>query len=408
MEKEKRKISHPGSSIQEPASRNQHPASSIQNAGLYIHVPFCLRKCRYCDFFSTEDLSLQHAYTDAVCREMEMVQENFGVFDSLYIGGGTPTVLKEDLLVRMLDNASSVFPFTDDIEVTVEANPGTVSKRQLETIRRAGVNRVNIGVQSFRDENLNFLGRIHTAKDAENSILLARSTGVARIGIDLIYGLPGQTGNDWIRDLTRAVSFSPEHVSCYMLTFEKGTPLFQDLTAGRVERAQEETVASLFLQTSEFLRAGGYLHYEISNFARSTRFRSRHNRKYWTLAPTLGLGPSAHSFLDEPPTRWWNLADLKSYLEKIAAGKRPVQEKEGLTRAQSMTEAIFLGLRTADGIDTAAFDRRFSVPFERLFGDLARNLQDDGMLQRISTGWAPTLHGMLFSDSVASRFIERI
>ncbi|MCF8081269.1 MAG: radical SAM family heme chaperone HemW [Desulfobacterales bacterium] len=408
-------IQDPGSNIQDPASRIQdretriqHPGSSIQHAGLYIHVPFCIRKCRYCDFVSTDRLSLQHAYTDAVCREMEMVEEAFPIFDTLYIGGGTPTAMDERLLGRILEKAGSVFSFTDEPEFTVEANPGTVSKGQLESLRRVGVNRINIGVQSFLDDHLRFLGRIHTAREAENSIRLARGAGFADIGLDLIYGLPGQTEKAWIEDLAKALSFFPEHLSSYMLTFEKGTPLFADLAAGRVELCPEDTVAALFLETSEFLRARGYLHYEISNFARSARLRSRHNRKYWTLAPTLGLGPSAHSFLNKPPTRWWNVDDPEIYLKTIEGGKRPVKETEVLTEAQSMAETLFLSLRTAEGIDTAAFDRRFSVSFDRMFGKLVSELTADGLLYPRGGRWAPTLRGMQFSDAIAQRLIDRI
>ena len=401
MGKENSKVFHEETSI-------QLPASSIQHAGLYIHIPFCLRKCRYCDFVSTEHLSLQQEYTDAVCREMEMAEEAFPIFDTLYIGGGTPTAMEDRLLVRILEKAGSVFSFTDGPEVTVEANPGTVSKGRLESLRQAGANRINIGVQSFRDDHLRFLGRIHTAREAENSIRLARNAGFADIGLDLIYGLPGQTERAWIEDLTKALSFFPEHLSCYMLTFEKGTPLFEDLAAGRVEPCPEDTVAALFLETSEFLRASGYLHYEISNFARSARLRSRHNRKYWTLAPTLGLGPSAHSFLNEPPTRWWNVDDPDIYLKTIEGGKRPVKETEVLTEAQSMTETLFLALRTADGIDTAAFDRRFSVSFDRMFGKLVNELTADGLLYPRGGRWAPTLRGMQFSDYLAAQFTERI
>ncbi len=390
------------------ASRFQDPETRIQTPGLYIHVPFCLRKCRYCDFASTEDLSLQGAYAEAVCREMEMVAESFPPFDTLYIGGGTPTAVTGPHLSRIVESARTAFSFTASPEVTVEANPGTLSSGLLDRLQEAGVNRLNIGVQSFSDGNLRFLGRIHSAKAAENSIALARRAGFENIGIDLIYGLPGQGRDAWREDLERALAFSPEHLSCYMLTFEPGTLLSRDLAAGRIAPPEEEAVAELFALTADTLCAGGYLHYEVSNFARAPRFCSRHNRKYWALAPTLGLGPSAHSYLPAPPARWWNHRRLDDYLQALGAGQRPVQEKEALDQRQCMTEAVFLCLRTAGGIDPEGFSRRFGVSFDALFGDLVRELEAEGMLSRVDSRWAPTRRGMQFADGVAGRLIERI
>ena len=390
-------------------SRIQHPASSTQNAGLYIHVPFCLKKCRYCDFASGEDLSLQGRWADAVCREMEMVEKAaFPVFDTLYVGGGTPTTVEEQLLLRILETAFAEFAFADAPEVTVEANPGTVSPDRLKHLRQAGVNRINLGVQSFSDGNLSFLGRIHSARQAEKSILLARDAGFANVGIDLIYGLPGQEKSAWKQDLQKALSFSPEHLSCYMLTFESGTPLERDLADGRIDPPEEKTAAALFAATSETLRSRGYTHYEISNFARSERFFSRHNQKYWNLAPTLGLGPSAHSYLSDPPVRWWNLKRTADYVAAVEKGRLPVQEQENLTVDQCMTEVLFLSLRTAAGIDPAAFVRRFGVLLQERFAGLLGELEAEGMLQQRGGAWMPTLRGMLFSDYVAGRFVERI
>ncbi|MGD8366709.1 MAG: radical SAM family heme chaperone HemW [Desulfobacterales bacterium] len=391
------------------ASDIQDRASRIQKAGLYVHIPFCLRKCRYCGFASGEDLSLQHRYAAAVCREMAMVERAaFPAFDTLYIGGGTPTVIEEHLLLRILETALAGFAFTDAPEVTVEANPGTVSLDRLMNLRKAGVNRINLGIQSFADENLAFLGRIHTARLGAESIGHARSAGFANVGIDLIYGLPGQGTAAWIAELEKAVSFSPEHLSCYMLTFETGTPLERDLAAGRIETPEEKTVAELFSTTSEILRSRGYLHYEISNFARSARFCSRHNQKYWHLAPILGLGPSAHSYLPAPPVRWWNLARTADYVTALEEGRLPVQEKENLTVEQCLTEALFLSLRTAAGIDPDGFVRRFGFSLEERFGGVLAELKTGGMLKLKDGRWSPTLRGMQFADTVAARFVERI
>ena len=249
-------------------------------------------------------------YADAVCWEMKRIDEVFPPFDTLYVGGGTPTAVEEDLLIKIVERALTFFAFADAPEVTVEANPGTVSLQRLVRLRQAGVNRINLGVQSFSDKALSFLGRIHTARQAEKSIELARQAGFDNVGIDLIYGLPGQSKRQWLADLEKACAYLPEHLSCYMLTFEPGTPLSEDLAAGKIAPHEEGAVAGLFETTSETLRSRGYLHYEISNFARSQALCSRHNRKYWSLAPTLGVGPSAHSYLPGMPVRWWNRADL--------------------------------------------------------------------------------------------------
>jgi len=393
---------------QQPAASIQQPASSSQSAGLYIHVPFCIRKCRYCDFASCDKLSLQHDYADALFREMSAVEEAFPLFDTLYFGGGTPTAINSDLLVRIVETALCRFGFAPAPEVTVEANPGTVSAALFERLRGAGVNRLNIGVQSFCDKHLRFLGRIHSARDAEQCIRLARDAGFDNVGVDLIYGLPGQGKKTWLDDLKNALAFFPEHISCYMLTFEPGTPLSCDLAAGRIAAAKEETVAALFLTTDEVLTEEGYLHYEVSNFARSARRRSRHNAKYWALAPTLGLGPSAHTYVPDPPVRWWNTAAVEDYIEAAASGQRPVAGKERLTPEQCMIEAVYLALRTAEGIDPAAFEGRFGASFDRLFEGLAASLQDEGMLQRRGGRWSPTLRGMQFADALAQRFVERI
>lgn len=350
---------------------------------------------------------MEEAFTAAVCREMDMAAgDPFPAFDTLYLGGGTPTVMTEGRLARVIRTALAAFSFTGTPEVTVEANPGTVTRAALDDLRRAGANRLNVGIQSFDDDNLRFLGRIHSAAEGAEALRQARQAGFENIGIDLIYGLPGQQPAQWARDLERAVSFSPEHLSCYMLTVEPGTPLARDIAAGRVPPPDDGAVADLYSATSERLTAGGYIHYEISNFARTAAFRSRHNRKYWSFAPVLGLGPAAHSFLPGPARRWWNRRGLSAYLKDIENWNRPVDGQETLTPEQCMTEAIYLGLRRAEGVDPAVFEHRFGLSFEARFGDLIRELTADGLLWRSGRAWAPTPLGMRFADGLAQRFIE--
>lgn len=323
--------------------------------------------------------------------------------DSLYIGGGTPSVLRDAAVGRIIETARAVFGPSNDAEITIEVNPGTVTPQTLAAYRRLGVNRLNIGVQSFDDARLAFLGRIHDATAGADAIRAARGAGFERIGIDLIFGLPGQTPADWRADLTRAISFAPEHLSCYLLSYEPGTPLFQRRSQKEVRPLGEARCADLYEVTAECLEAAGYLHYEVSNFARTDAFRSRHNSKYWSGAPYVGLGPSAHSYID--PVRWWNHGDVDAYIAALSAGKPAPGQKEVLNREQQMTEAIYLGLRTSDGIDPAEFQKKFNVDLPALFAETLAALAEDGLLHAGTRRLRLSRRGMLFLDHIAGMFV---
>ncbi|MBS3810140.1 MAG: radical SAM family heme chaperone HemW, partial [Desulfobacterales bacterium] len=326
--------------------------------GIYIHVPFCLRKCPYCDFYSIEDLSLLSSWKDALIRETAMRAESVpgAVFDTVYLGGGTPSVPKPSEMEQILQAAHRSFSILPDAEITMEANPGTITEESLAEYRSAGVNRINMGVQSFNDDNLAFLGRIHSAGQAAEALHAAKRAGFDNIGLDLIYGLPGQNKKSWQKDLTAAAAFSPSHISCYMLTFEPGTKMAADKEAGRFEPLSEDRVSAMFIQASKFLSGLGFEHYEISNFAASKAARSGHNRKYWQNVPYIGLGPAAHSYVE--PERSWNFRSVEDYIEAIADNRLPTEGAEHLTPSQMMIEAIYLGLRQAEGIDIFAFEKR--------------------------------------------------
>ncbi len=386
-----------------PADRSN---ANAEIGGLYIHVPFCIKKCFYCDFFSVTDMSLRSRYVAALLDELKWAATAYAGmrFDTLYLGGGTPSVLETDALGRIVASAFSAFTVLPGAEVTVEVNPATADRDSLRRYRTAGVNRINIGVQSFQNQNLAFLGRIHSAADAVKTLEWAQTAGFENIGIDLIYGIPGQTEATWRQDLDRAAAHRPEHLSCYTLTYEKGTPLTGELSRGTVIPATDEQVAQLYLTTVEVLAQKGYEQYETSNFARSAAHRSRHNGKYWSFAPYLGLGPSSHSFL--PPERLWNKADLAAYLADVEQGRRPVAGRESLTRDQLMIEAVYLGLRLIDGIDVAGFESRFKVKFESLFNRPLTVFADQGLLE--TSGWRCRLtpRGMLLLDTIASSFVD--
>lgn len=376
-----------------------------QPAGIYIHVPFCVRKCRYCDFYSTTDLARRRAFVDALIHEIEIAPDP-GTADSLYLGGGTPAVLDPAQVARIIAAARARFVFRSDTEITLEANPGTVDKKILSGFKAAGVSRLNLGIQSFDDHNLDFLGRIHTGRESVRAIEAARAAGFENLGLDLIYGLPGQTAQNLSRDLEQAAAFNPEHLSCYLLTYEKGTQLEIDREKGTVLPLSESRAADLFVLTRDRLDQLGYTRYEISSFARSQAYQSRHNRKYWNFAPYIGLGPAAHSFL--APERYWNHRDLDKYLADLGNGHQPVAAREVLDNSQQMIEAIYLGLRQTRGIPIPDFKERFAVEFETLFQPV---LTDSGLRQlvEIRDGFCRlTLKGMLVMDTVVARLVDLI
>jgi oxygen-independent coproporphyrinogen-3 oxidase len=374
--------------------------------GIYVHVPFCLRKCAYCDFFSITDLSLKPAFLEALSCEIAAADPGPLVFDTIYIGGGTPSILEPADVKGIINGLFSKFRFEGSVEVTLEANPGTVDFEKLIGLRSAGVNRLNIGVQSFQEKNLTLLGRSHSAQQAQAALSNARRAGFENVGLDLIYGLPGQALHDWSADLESALAHGPEHIACYMLTVEPATPLAEEQRRGRFQPAPAADVAALFMATSEVLTARDFRHYEISNFARcgaggceGARV-SRHNSKYWTHAPYLGFGPAAHSFL--PPQRFWNHRDVQHYVDEVRAARRPVAGEEVLTADQEMMEAIMLGLRTAAGVDLHSFRCRFGADFMRLYGESATELASQGLLVLSDERCAPTRRGMLYLNTVTA------
>ena len=370
-----------------------------------MHIPFCVKKCPYCDFYSITDTSLEPRFISAVISEMDMICNLPFKFDTLYIGGGTPSVLETELITRIIETASGLYKLLPDSEITIEVNPGTVQPEKLREYKNAGVNRISIGVQSFQENNLNFLGRIHTVKDADLAIKWARDAGFENIAIDLIYGIPGQTRETWLCDLEQAVLYEPEHLSCYMLTFESGTPMEKNLQKGSFKPMGGKKVGELFTATIEFLTGKGYAQYEISNFARAKNLRSRHNQKYWSFAPYIGLGPSAHSFIK--PKRCWNKTSVTAYIKDLEEGRIPIDGQEVLSKEQMMTESIFLGLRKADGIDVSKFNSIFDENFFKIFEKQIDNFEKKGLMVTNQTSCALTVKGMLFLDSITSMLVSQ-
>jgi oxygen-independent coproporphyrinogen-3 oxidase len=378
-----------------------------QNAGLYIHIPFCARKCPYCDFYSVTDLALKPRFLKALIAEMKLVSHGGLSFDTLYIGGGTPSVYESDGIDLIITHAFQSFKILADSEVTIEVNPGTVTLEQLTGFRKAGINRINIGVQSFQQTNLDFLGRIHSRDEARQTLYFAHKAGFEEVGIDFIYGLPEQSKQDWLLDLQQAIDYQPAHLSCYMLTYENGTPMDSDLKHGRFQPLSEDRVRVLFEATIEFLENNGYFQYEISNFAMIEEGRkanvSRHNLKYWTLVPYIGLGPSAHSYIES--RRHWNVSSLDQYIREIESGRLPVADQELLTVEQQKIEAIYLGLRMTRGIDLAFFKKKFGVDFIEKYKEVTSALEKDNYIEVTKSHCALTRQGRAFLDSITSMFI---
>lgn len=378
----------------------------MTGAGIYLHIPFCIQKCRYCDFYSITNRHLEKEFVSALVQEIKQADKGDLIFDTLYIGGGTPSVLAPTAIVRLIEAVHQTFSLPADAEITLEVNPGTVTPAHLRLYRRAGVNRLNLGIQSFHDAALRFLGRAHTAHEGWLAMEWAQSEGFDNIGLDLIYGLPGQSITAWQADITCALNFDPGHLSCYQLTFEPGTPLDRCRRNGTVHPMPDARAAALFLFTHQELISAGYQHYEISNFAKKDRFRSRHNQKYWHHTPYLGFGPAAHSFV--PPRRKWNLKDVTGYIERLNRGTPPACESETLSQAQLMLESIFLALRQSDGIRIKEFNSRFTVRFESLFHSVIEDMSAAGHLSLADGICALTEKGMLVADAVAAAFSDLI
>lgn len=376
---------------------------------LYLHIPFCLRKCPYCAFVSREGSPAEReAYVSLLLEEMRLAKrENRPSLplDSVYLGGGTPSLLEPGQTERILSLANDLFGLSHDAEITLEANPGTLDSRRLEGFRRSGINRLSLGVQSFHDPLLATLGRIHTAGQAEEALSNARKAGFQNIGIDLIHALPGQTMEMWHDDLKRAQDLSPQHLSVYGLTLEEGTPFAERYAADRGVPDQDLS-ADMFELAHTLLTGAGYEHYEIANYARPG-FRSRHNSGYWRRDGYLGLGCGAHSFLRNAQygIRFGNSCDPEEYAAAIAGGELPRQDRLELTRDDALAEFMFLGLRMADGVTSADLEREFGISLWERYGSELHELAEQGLLVGDESGVRLTGRGMLLSNRVFSRFL---
>jgi oxygen-independent coproporphyrinogen-3 oxidase len=367
-------------------------------AGIYIHIPFCKTRCIYCDFYSSTDHRWQTRYVAALCRELtDRVPYLQGqTVDTIYIGGGTPSQLP--VVPDLYDIFSTIkgeYNVSPDAEITLEANPDDLTPKYVELLRHLPINRLSIGIQTFDDRMLHLLSRRHTAVQAIRAFERCREAGFDNISIDLMYGLPGQTDEQWLYDLQQATLLDPEHISAYHLTIEKGTPLSR---MTELKTVDEETSVRFFDMLVDTLQAAGYEHYEISNFCKPGR-RSRHNSAYWQGIAYLGVGASAHSF--DGTSRQWNVAALKKYIEGIETG-HPHYEVEQLTLSARYNEYIMTGLRTRHGISLFEIEAKFGLPFYHYCaGRMERYLQT-GLLEQSGDRIRLSRRGVFVSDGIIS------
>lgn len=373
-------------------------------AGLYIHIPFCRAKCHYCDFYSVADRedSLGRL-VDAIIKEMAQrgAEQGRWVVDTIFIGGGTPSLMEPRQLEALLAAASDTFDLSAVEEFTLEANPGEIPADKLAAFKSLGVNRLSFGFQSFQPDILKFLGRLHTAEDNTTAFEAARKAGIENINADLIYNIPGQSRAQLKSDLTRLAAMEPEHISAYSLTVEGGTGLEQMVNSGEVVMPSEDEDRGMLLMTRKQLAESGYAAYEISNHARDG-MECRHNLHYWRIEPYLAFGPSAHRF--DGASRSWNVRHLDGYMERIEAGNSPEAGRETLSAEQLYHERLIFGLRLAAGIDirsglgftgTAAFRQCYQPLIEKWAGYLE------------ITGGSIKLagEGVLLADAIAADFM---
>ncbi len=373
--------------------------------GLYIHIPFCRQKCFYCDFPSYAGMEqYEDAYIRALGKEVRARGKHYGgcEVDTVFFGGGTPSLLSAEALPAILAAVREVFRVADDAEITTEANPGTVTLDKLIGWRKAGVNRISFGVQAFQDKLLRTIGRIHTADDAEEAVRLARQAGFDNINVDLIYGLPGQTVDDFAYGLARASELGIEHLSVYGLSVEEGTVLARFLDEGRMALPTEDEDAAMYDRIEDYLAQKGYARYEISNYAKDGHV-CRHNLKYWQSEDYLGLGAAAHSFLGGK--RRTNERGVEEYIRRMTEEGTAVVSLEEESAEELRGDYIFLALRTAAGLDREDFRKRFGEEFLSIYKETIEELMRDGLIEVTASHIRLTKRGMKYGNQVFCRFV---
>lgn len=396
-------------------------------AGVYLHIPFCKSRCSYCDFATDvyRESGAVERYVDALCREIRQFPPqndaddanliggvdlrilrssaagSSSIADTIYFGGGTPSLLNASQLERILDAVNARFAVADDAEITMEMNPATVTPETLAGYRELGVNRASFGVQTFNDRDLKLLARGHDANDARHTFRMLRDAGFSNVSFDLIIGLPGQTFDDWQRNLDEALTLDPEHLSLYILEVHEATPLAEQIRSGRRPAPDEELAAEMYEHLLARIDGTDLEQYEISNFAKSG-FASRHNTKYWRLEPVYGFGVSAHSF--DGRSRYWNVRDTAAYVSAIEDGTSPEAGRDVLVEEKLAGERAFLGMRLTEGISLTAYEKETSIDLAKKYAGELERLADAGLIEFADDLLKLTPRGLLFSNEVFSIF----
>lgn len=366
--------------------------------GLYIHIPYCKSKCIYCDFYSTPQVETMEQYVQSLLCEAELRHGEIGdqFFNTLYLGGGTPSVMPLNLLSSLINGLSKVLSLSQVEEFTVEVNPDDVTRDYIERLRQLGVNRVSMGVQSFNDDELQAINRRHTAQQAIDAVHDIMDAGINNVSIDLIYGLPGQTLNSWKRNVEQAIGLDVQHISTYNLSYEPGTRLWVMREQGKVQEVSDEDCIAMHDTLVEQLKDAGFEHYEISNFARHG-FRSRHNSNYWNFTPYLGLGAAAHSF--DGTIRRYNPSSIKEYIGKLSNGT-PAFIEEHLEWWERYDEEVMVRLRTSDGLDSNLISKRYCDKAHDHLIKQAKAFIIQGLLKQQDNIISLTPQGVMMSDNI--------
>lgn len=372
---------------------------------LYIHIPFCATKCSYCSFSSYAGLEgLQGRYVDSLCVELQKSASEGDTepLQTVFLGGGTPTLLSANLLRKVLSSCFALFPFAADAEISIEANPGTVDAEKLDILKEGGFNRISLGVQSFHDRELGRIGRIHSAAEAVRAVNLAKTAGFQNLSIDLMYGLPGQNSGSWRTSLDTALSLGLNHLSLYQLTVEEGTPLERVVREDRVQLPDDDEVAVMDEISAELTTAAGLFQYEISNYAQPG-YECRHNITYWENREYLGIGSGAVSCLRGCRRR--NVADPEQYCSLVETGKSVVQEEETLETDASFRETVIMGLRLNRGVSIWRLQSRYGLLPQSYYGKTFRRLIADGLLEQSAGYLFLTDRGRVFANRVMAELV---
>lgn len=389
-----------------------------KTAGIYIHIPFCERKCTYCNFNTTDFFDdLAARYIESVIREIryrgELLSENGDKLsvDTIYFGGGTPSIVEAEQLAQLIEACRSAFQVAEDSEITIEINPSTIARKKIEDWLSAGINRASVGVQSFIDNELVSLSRTHTSDRARATVKTLREAGFENISLDLIAGLPEQRLNDWEFNLDEALKLRPEHLSLYLLEVKEGTQLYAQLKRGQRPRPDDDLAAEMYTRISDVMSSAGYEHYEISNFAlltgkddsQASPLRSKHNLKYWTASPFYGMGCGAHSF--DGRARWINILKTETYIDSVTATGCAEAERRELSSEDRTSEALFMGLRLREGISLEEFQREYDLDVINQYRDELARLLEAGLIYITDRRLSLTQKGMLLSNEVFITFI---